>query len=71
MYIYYVHSCSSKTLAGEQPDGQPLPGKKWQWSWARWSKCAINSGAVLIRNSVRGRDLVDWWAHAGYGALAP
>ena len=54
-----VHSCSSKTLAGEQPDASEL---------ARSSRCAINSGAFLIRNSVRGRDLVDWWAHAGHGA---
>ena len=59
-----VHSCSSKTLAGEQPDGQPGT----QRQLARSSRCTINSGAALIRNSVRGRDLVDWWAHAGHGA---
>ena len=59
-----MHSCSSETLAGEQPDGQR--GARRQV--ARSSRCSINSGAVLIRNSVRGRALVDWWAHAGHGA---
>ena len=59
-----MHSCSSETLAGEQPDGQRGASRQV----ARSSRCSINSGAVLIRNSQRGRDLVDWWAHAGHGA---
>ena len=59
-----MHLCSSETLAGEQPDGQ----RSARRAVTRSSRCSINSGAVLIRNSVRGRDLVDWWAHAGHGA---
>ena len=59
-----THSCSSETLASEQLDGLGTRRR----SVARGSRCSINSGAVLIRNGVRGRDLVGWWAHAGRGA---
>ena len=30
----------------------------------------INAGVVFIRNSAEGRELVRWWASAGYGACA-